>query len=95
MEEIGAVVEDPTELALIDELLGERDGGHAAVVIPNHVGDPGGFDRGDHGVAFTGIHRERLFAHHDFAGLGSGHGDLTVHIVRGGDVDEVDVIAFD
>ena len=40
LEELGAVVEDLAELALVDELLGERDGRDAAVVVPDHVRHP-------------------------------------------------------
>ena len=48
LEEVGAVVEDPAEPALVDELLGERDGRHAAVVVPDDVGHAGLLDRLDH-----------------------------------------------
>ena len=95
LEEVGAVVEDLTEVAAIDELLREGDGGNAAVVIPDHVGHTGSFDGSDHGVTFAGIHGERFFTHHDLAGLGGGERDFGMHIVRGGDVDQINVIAFD
>ena len=48
LQEVGAVVEDAAELALVDELLGERHGGDAAVVVPDHVGHAGLLDGGDH-----------------------------------------------
>ena len=44
LEEVGAVVEDAAELAFVDELLGQRDGGDAAVVVPDHVRDAGVLD---------------------------------------------------
>ena len=38
-----AVVEDAAELAFVDQLLGQGDGGHAAVVVPDRVRHAGGF----------------------------------------------------
>ena len=37
LQELGAVVEDAAEAAFVDQLLRQRDGGHAAVVVPDHV----------------------------------------------------------
>ena len=48
LQELGAVVEDAPEPALVDELLGQRDGRDAAVVVPDHVGHAGLLDRLHH-----------------------------------------------
>ena len=45
LQEVGAVVEDAAELAFVDELLGERDGRDAAVVVPDDVRHAGLLDR--------------------------------------------------
>ena len=45
LQEVGAVVEDPPEPALVDQLLGQRDGRHAAVVVPDDVRHAGLLDR--------------------------------------------------
>ena len=39
LQELGAIMEDAAEPAVVDELLGQRDGRHAAIVVPHHVGD--------------------------------------------------------
>ena len=48
LQELGAVVEDLAEPALVDQLLGQRDGRHAAVVVPDHVRHAGLLDGLDH-----------------------------------------------
>ena len=40
LQEVRAVVEDAAEAAFVDELLGKRDGRHAAIVVPDRVGTP-------------------------------------------------------
>ena len=62
LEEFRAVVENAAELPFLDELLGERDRGDAAVVVPHHVRHAGLLDRRDHLAALRGVHRQRLFA---------------------------------
>ena len=48
LQELGAVMEDPAQPALVDELLGQRHGRDAAVVVPDHIRHAGGFDRLHH-----------------------------------------------
>ena len=48
LQELRAVVEDLAELAFVDELLGQRDRRHAAIVVPDHVRHFGLLDRLDH-----------------------------------------------
>ena len=95
LEEVGPVVEDLAEPALVDQLLGERDGGHAAVVVPDRVRHAGLLDRVDHLLALGQVHRQRLLAEDHLAGLGRGDGDLGVRVVGRADVDRVDVLALD
>ena len=95
LQELGAVVVDAAELAAVDHLLDEGDGGHAAVVVADEVGDAGLLDGGDHLLAFGGGAGEGLFGDDGLAGLGGGDGDLGVEVVRDADVDEVDVGAGD
>jgi len=83
-------VEDAAEAAFVDQLLGHGDGGHAAVVVPHHVGHAGLFDGIDDSFRFGGVAAERLFAHHHFAGLGGGDGDVVMRVVGAGDIDEID-----
>ena len=88
-------MEDTAEASLVDELLGEGNRGHAAVVVPDHVRDAGFLYGIDHFAAFRDIHGQRLFAQDHLAGLGRGNGNVVVHIVGRTDVDGVDVIAGD
>ena len=62
-------MEDSAEAAFVDQVLEQHDGGHAAVVVPDHVGHVGGFHRIHHGFGFFGVAAQRLFAEHHFAGL--------------------------
>ena len=45
-------MEDLAELAAIDDLFGERDGGHAAVVVPHGVSHASILNGVDHRLAF-------------------------------------------
>jgi len=94
LEEVRAVVEHAAELAGIDELLGEHDGGAAAVVIPDHVGHLRLVDGREHFLGFLGVQAEGFLAEDHLAGLGGGDGLLGVHVVGRGDVDDVDVVAL-
>ena len=76
-------------------LLDQRDRRHAAVIVPDHVGDAGLLDRLDHRLAFGLGAGQRLFAEHHLAGLGGGDGDLGVEVVGHADVDGVDILALD
>ena len=85
-------MKNAAEPAFIDELLGQRDRRHAAVVVPDHVRHSGLLDGLDHLQPFGAVHRERLFAQDHFAGFGGGDGDFRVHVVGAGDIDQVDVV---
>src|SRR5262245_20636587 len=37
LQELGAIMEDSAKFPFIDKLLGKRDSGNSAVVVPNHV----------------------------------------------------------
>ena len=91
----GAVVERPADAALVDDLLGQRDGRHAAVVERDHVGHARLLDGGDHLLGLGDVHGQRLLADDHLAGLGRGDHDLVVQHVGHADVDQVDVRAGD
>ena len=95
LQELGAVMEDASELPLVDELLDHRDGRDAAVVVPDRVRHAGLLDRGGHRLRFLRGPPERLLAHHHLAGLRRRDGDVVMRVVRAGDVDDVDVLAAD
>ena len=95
LQEVRAVVKDAAEPAFVDELLGERDGRHAAVVVPHRVRHARLLDGGDHLLPLGRVHRQRLLAEDHLAGLGRGDRDVVVQVVRHADVDRVDVRALD
>ena len=88
-------MEDLAELAAVDDLFGERNGGHAAVVVPHGVGHAGLLDGIDHRCAFLGGTGERLFAENHLAGFGGGDGHLGMLIVGGANIDRVNIVALD
>ena len=96
LEEVGAVVEDLSELARGDHLL---DQGHRRDRSGNCTRPCWG--RFAFSTAATIVSPsfvvagERLFAEHHLAGLRGGDGDLHVEVVRDADVDRVDVVARD
>ncbi len=94
-KKVRAVVEDAAQPAVVDELLGERDGGHAAVVVPDGVRHAGLLDRFDHLLPLGRIHGKRLLAEDHLAGLGRGDGDIVVQVVRHADIDRVDIVPLD
>ena len=63
LQELRAVVEDASELALVDELLDHRDGGHAAVVVPDGVRHAGLLDRVGHRLPLPVAVRPSGFSH--------------------------------
>lgn len=95
LEEEGAVVEDASEFPAIDDLFGQGYGGDAAIVVPDGVGDAGAFDGLDHADTFFDIHGEGFFAEDHFAGFGGGQRDFAVEVIRGADVDGIDILAGD
>ena len=88
-------MENLPELAGVDDLLGEGDGGDAAVVVPHGVRHAGLLDFADHFLTLRTVEGERFFAQHHLAGARGGDGDLGVRVVGGDDVDGVDVGALD
>ena len=95
LQEVGAVMEDLAEFAALDDLLGEGDGGHAAIVVPHSVGYAGLLHGVHHRSAFLGGAGQWFFAQHHLAGFGGGDSYLGVLIVRRADIDGVDVVALD
>ena len=94
LQEDGAVVEDSSQPAFVDQLLGQGDRRGAPVVVPDHVRDSGGFHRRRHCLGFARIPSQRLLAHDDLASFGGGNGDFIMGVVGAGDVDQVDIGGF-
>ena len=95
LQEVGAVVKNPAESTFVDQLLGERYGGNASIVVPNHVFDAGLFDGLAHLFAFGLVHRQWFFAQDHLARFGRGDRNLFVQVVRRANIDRIDVIAFE
>ncbi|OPZ14673.1 MAG: hypothetical protein BWZ10_01867 [candidate division BRC1 bacterium ADurb.BinA364] len=91
----GIEMADRAKLAFVDQLLGQGDGGHAAVIEGGHV-DHSRIARGvEHPARLVGVARDRLFAQDVLAGLGGGDGDRHVRGVGSADIDHPDVVALD
>jgi len=89
-------VEDASQPAFVDELLGQRHRRHPAIIERDQVGHAGFLHRVHHFLGLRGVQRQRLFTTDGLAGLGGGDGDLGVHVVRHADVHHVDIlIAFE
>ena len=88
-------MEDAPKSALIDQLFGQGDGGGTTVIVPDHVGHTCLFDGLNHFQSLRSIHGQRFLAQNHFAGPGSGEGNVFVHVVGAGDVDQVDIFAGD
>src|SRR5437763_10172295 len=88
-------MEDATEPALINELLSECDGRYAAIIVPYHVWHAGLFDRLYHFNAFGAVHRKWFLTKNHLARLRGGDGDVFVHVVGAGDVNQVNIIPGD
>ena len=54
LQKLRAIMENSAEPAFVDELLGQRDGGNAAVIIPNHVRHLRLLDGGHHLLRLPG-----------------------------------------
>ncbi len=87
-------MEDAAEASFVEQLLQQHDRRHAAIVVPNHVGNAGGLNCVHHGFRFGAGASQRLLAQHHFAGLGGSNGNLRVGIVRAGDIDQVDIFSL-
>src|SRR5262245_37769794 len=88
-------MEDLPETPFVKKVLEQHDRRRAAVVVPNHVRDFGGFDRFDHHLRLSRVASQRFLAHHNLAREGGGDGDLGMRVIRAGDVDKVNVFALD
>ena len=55
-------MEDSAQAAFIDQLLGERDGRDASIIVPDHVWHTGLFHGLDHLQSLGSVHGQRLFA---------------------------------
>ena len=93
LQKLRAIVKDPSEPVLVDELPDHRHRGHEAVVVPDAVRHARLLDRGHHLRRFLRVSPERLLAHHHLAGLCGRDGDRVMRVVRAGDVDQIDVRA--
>ena len=87
-------MENSSEAALVNDLLGESHGRHTAVVIPDGVGHTRRFHRAHHGFGFPRVAAQWLLAHHHLPRLCRGNGDLGMSIVGAGDIDNIDVRRF-
>ena len=94
LQEVSTVMEDFAELARVDYLLGQCHCGNATVIVPNHVGYTGLFNRLAHLFAFGNVHCQRLFTEDHLARFSGFNGDLFVQVVRCADIDRIDVITF-
>ena len=81
---------DLSELAALDQLAGEPDRRHEAVVEAAEVLDPGRRHAGPDLVRLVGVAAERLLAEHVLAGLGRRDRRLGVHGVRAAVVEQAD-----
>ena len=95
LQEVGAVVEDAAQLAGRHNVLRERHGREETVVVPDQVRQAGLLHRGDHRLTLRPVEGEGLFAEDHLAVLDALQRDLGVRVVRGADVDGVDVGARD
>ncbi len=89
------IMKRPAETSLVDNLLSERNGRHAAVIVPDHVGHAGVLDRRHHRLTLSDVHGERLLAKHRFSSLGRRDRDIMMQVVRHADIDRVDIIPSD
>ena len=87
----GAVVERPADATLADQLLGQRDGRHAAIVERNHIGHARLLHGRHHLFGLGHVHGQGLFANHHLAVRSRGEDDIVVHDVGDADVDQIDV----
>ena len=91
----GEVMEGPPNAPLADDLLGQRNGRHAAVVERDHVGHARPLYRGGHFLGLAGIHGQRLFADDHLSRFGRGNHHVMVQDVRHAHVHQVDIGPLD
>ena len=94
-EEVGVEadpgVDEVAELAGADHLAGDGVNRVVRKIVSDEIEDPGFVDRADHVARLVRVPRERLLAVDVLAGGGGREGHLPVQVVRGDDVDDVDV----
>ena len=95
LEVAAAEVPDLAELAGLDHLAGEPDGGHEAVVERAEVLHAGRGHALPDLVALGGVAAERLLADHVLSGLRGGDRRLRVQRVRAAVVEEADAVVGD
>ena len=93
LQEIGAVVEDLSELASVDDVFRQRDRGKESIVVPNEIRQLRLLDSLHHRLALLSVERERLLTQDHLAMLDAGERDIHVRVVGRADVDGVDVLA--
>ncbi len=86
---------DLADPAVVDHLLGERDGRCAAVIMIHIVQNTRLLGRVVHFLGLGVTQRDRFFTEDLLAISGSLDHNLLVQIGRGADVDDVDIRAFD
>lgn len=92
LEEMALDVNDLAEFAARHHRARLEHGGkEAAHVVHGEDGRSCPLHGGDNLRGVARVHAERLFAHDVFAGGERGEGLLDVRLVRGGDVDDIDV----
>ena len=87
LQEFCAVMKDAPKAAFVKQVLEQHHGRHAAIVVPDHVGDVGGFHGIRHGTRLRSITPERLFAQNHLAGSGGSDGYFRMRVVGAGNVD--------
>ena len=95
LQELGAVVEDLAELAFVDQLLGQGHGGHAAVIVPDHVGHLGLLDGVHHLARIRRRSGPAAFRTSPSCRPWRRRWRFPVGVVGAGDIDEVDILALD
>jgi hypothetical protein len=78
LEELRPVMEDLAQPAFVDQLLGQRHGGDAAVVVPDHVRHAGLSTAATMRSDSAALSAQRLLAEDHLAGLRRRDGDLRV-----------------
>ena len=92
---IGTEVIDAPDAPFIDELPGEGDGRHAAVVEPHGIELPALLRGGRHAFGLAAIHGHRLLAGHDLARLQRGDGNIVMRVIGRADIDDADLRIVD
>ena len=95
LQELGAVVEDASQAAFVDQLLGHHHRRHAPVVVPDHVRDAGLSTASTISSRFLGVAASGFSHSTILPALRRRDGDLCVRVIRARDIDQVDILALD